>query len=59
LRDIGRAEDGMEEKRTISRLNGAPSVAVGIQKQSGTNTVEVIERIKKELEGYRGSCPTG
>ncbi len=59
LRDIGRAEDGMEEKRTISRYNGAPSVAVGIQKQSGTNTVEVIERIKKELEEVSRLLPNG
>ncbi len=59
LRDIGRAEDGMEEKRTIARYNGVSSVSVGIQKQSGTNTVEVIERIKKELEQISRSLPNG
>jgi len=59
LRDIGRVEDGMEEKRTISRYNGAPSVAVGIQKQSGTNTVEVIGRIKKELQEVLRTLPNG
>jgi HAE1 family hydrophobic/amphiphilic exporter-1 len=59
LRDIGRAEDGMEEKRTISRYNGVASVAVGIQKQSGTNTVEVIDRIKKELEEITRTLPNG
>jgi hydrophobic/amphiphilic exporter-1 (mainly G- bacteria), HAE1 family len=59
IRDIGRAEDGMEEKRTISRFNGEPSVSIGIQKQSGTNTVEVIDRIKKELVKIRKSLPPG
>ncbi len=59
LRDIGRAEDGMEERRTIARYNGIPSVSVGIQKQSGTNTVEVIDRIKKELEQVSGTLPNG
>lgn len=59
LRDIGRAEDGMEEKRTIARYNGVSSVSVGIQKQSGTNTVEVIERIKKELQQISKSLPNG
>jgi len=59
LRDIGRAEDGMEEKRTIARYNGVSSVSVGIQKQSGTNTVEVIERIKRELEQISKSLPNG
>jgi len=59
IRDIGRAEDGMEEKRTIARFNGEPSVSIGIQKQSGTNTVEVIDRIKAEMIKIRKSLPPG
>jgi len=59
IRDIGRAEDGMEERRTISRFNGVPSVNIGIQKQSGTNTVEVIDRVKKELVKIRQQLPPG
>lgn len=59
LRDVGRADDGMEEKRSIARFNGFPAVGLGIQKQSGTNTVEVIERVKKELENIRRSLPQG
>lgn len=59
LRDIGRAEDGMAEKRSIVRFNGVPSVGLGIQKQSGTNTVEVINRVKKELERIKTVLPAG
>ena len=59
LRDIGRADDGMEEKRSIARFNGTPAVGLGIQKQSGTNTVEVIDRIKKELINIRKALPAG
>jgi len=59
LRDVGRADDGMEEKRSIARFNGLPAVGLGIQKQSGTNTVEVIERVKKELENIRRALPQG
>ncbi|MEQ8180692.1 MAG: efflux RND transporter permease subunit, partial [Smithellaceae bacterium] len=59
LRDIGRAEDGMEEKRTISRYNGMATVAIGIQKQSGTNTVEVANRVKKEMEKINKTLPPG
>ncbi len=59
LRDIGRAEDGIEEKRSIARFNGLPAAGMGIQKQSGTNTVEVIDRIKKELVNIRKSLPSG
>jgi HAE1 family hydrophobic/amphiphilic exporter-1 len=59
LRNVGRAEDGMEEKRSIARFNGVSSVSVGIQKQSGTNTVEVVNTIKKELPNIRKSLPQG
>lgn len=59
LRDVGRAEDGLEEKRSIARFNGVSAVGMGIQKQSGTNTVEVIDRIKKELEKIRKTLPPG
>jgi HAE1 family hydrophobic/amphiphilic exporter-1 len=59
LKDIGRAEDSMEEKRSVARFNGTPAVGLGIQKQSGTNTVEVINRIKKELINIRETLPPG
>ncbi len=59
LKDVGRAEDGMEEKRTIGRFNGVSSVNIGIQKQSGTNTVEVVERVKSELGLFRKNLPAG
>ncbi len=59
IKDIGRAEDGMEEKRSIARYNGVSSVNMGIQKQSGTNTVEVIDTVKKELKVIRKTLPAG
>lgn len=59
LSDIGRAEDGMEEVRSISRFNGAPGIGLGIQKQSGTNTVAVVDRIKKELPKITQTLPPG
>jgi HAE1 family hydrophobic/amphiphilic exporter-1 len=59
LRDIGRAEDGMAERRSIVRFNGVPAVGLGVQKQSGTNTVEVINRVKKELARIQTTLPAG
>ncbi|MFQ3574326.1 MAG: efflux RND transporter permease subunit, partial [Thermodesulfovibrionales bacterium] len=59
LKDIGKVEDGMEEKRTIARFNGKPAIGMGIQKQSGTNTVEVIDRVKKELVNIKKTLPPG
>jgi hydrophobic/amphiphilic exporter-1 (mainly G- bacteria), HAE1 family len=59
LRDIGRAEDGMEERRTIVRFNGVPAVGLGVQKQSGTNTVEVVNRVKAEIDKINKTLPPG
>ncbi len=59
IRDIGRVEDGMQEKRSIARYNNVPAVGMGIQKQSGTNTVEVVNRVKKELDKIRSTLPPG
>jgi HAE1 family hydrophobic/amphiphilic exporter-1 len=52
-------EDGQQEKRSIVRFNGIPAVGMGIQKQSGTNTVEVIDRIKKEIAVINKNLPPG
>ncbi|MHB9096996.1 MAG: efflux RND transporter permease subunit, partial [Syntrophales bacterium] len=59
LRDVGKVEDGMEERRTIARFNGIPAVTMGVQKQSGTNTVEVVNAVKKEIEKINKALPPG
>lgn len=59
IKDIGRADDGTEERRSIARFNGIPAVGMGIQKQSGTNTVAVADRVKKEVEAINKTLPPG
>jgi HAE1 family hydrophobic/amphiphilic exporter-1 len=59
LRDVGKAEDGMEERRTIARFNGIPAVTMGIQKQSGTNTVAIVDAVKQEIEKINKTLPPG
>lgn len=49
VRDIGWAEDGTKEQRSLARLNGVPTVQVQILRQSGANTVAVIEAVKENL----------
>lgn len=49
LRDIGYAEDGLEEERSITRFNGKAGVGVSVKRQSGENTVAVAERIKTAI----------
>jgi len=58
VRDVGYAEDGVVEPRSVSRLNGQNAVQLVVRKQSGTNTVEVIDRVKAELDALRPALPT-
>jgi hydrophobe/amphiphile efflux-1 (HAE1) family protein len=57
LRDVGRVEDGTKEQRSLSRLNGVPTVSLEIRRQSGANTIEVINGIKKELPRVASQLP--
>src|SRR5262245_41824094 len=49
IRDIGSAEDGTKEQRTAARINGVPSVVLEVRRQSGENTVAVIEAVTVRL----------
>ncbi len=57
LRDVGRVEDGTKEQRSFSRLNGVPTVTLDIRRQSGANTVEVINGLKAALPRVSGQLP--
>ena len=57
LRDVGHVEDGTKEQRSFSRLNGVPTVTLDIRRQSGSNTVEVINGIKAVLPRVAGQLP--
>ncbi|HLG17177.1 MAG TPA: efflux RND transporter permease subunit [Blastocatellia bacterium] len=57
VRDVGHVEDGVREARTVARLDGEQAVVVEIRKQSGTNTVQVVESVKRRLEEIGKSLP--
>ncbi len=57
LRDVATVTDGVEEPRSLSRLNGQNSVTVVVRKQSGVNSVAVIERVKAKLEELKNVIP--
>jgi hydrophobic/amphiphilic exporter-1 (mainly G- bacteria), HAE1 family len=59
INDIGRVIDGSESNRGGARYNGIPAVGLTIQKQSGTNTVEVVNSVKKEIENIKKTLPPG
>jgi HAE1 family hydrophobic/amphiphilic exporter-1 len=57
IRDIGRAEDGTREERSVSLLNGEPTVTLEVRRQSGANTVAVIESLKSRLPEVKAQLP--
>jgi multidrug efflux pump len=59
LRDVGRAEAGAEDYRTIARAGGKPCVFLGVVKQAKANTVSVARGIREETAAVRGTLPQG
>ena len=57
IRDIGYVEDGVEEARSLARVDGRPTVALEVRKQSGTNTLDVIHAVKARIDKLRPSLP--
>jgi HAE1 family hydrophobic/amphiphilic exporter-1 len=57
IRDIGYAEDGTREQRSIARLDGVPTVTLQVRRQSGSNTVAVIEAVKANLARVQEQIP--
>jgi HAE1 family hydrophobic/amphiphilic exporter-1 len=59
VKDVARVEDGTAEPASVARVNGQPAVVLQIRKQSGTNTVAVIDRVKERLATLRSQLPNG
>ena len=57
IRDIGYVEDGTKEQRSIARLDDVPTVILEVRRQSGANTVAVIEAAKAALEISKAELP--
>ncbi len=59
IKDIAKVEDTHKEVRNYSRTNKKDSLVMMILKQSGANTVKVIDRVKSALKEMRAEIPEG
>ncbi len=59
IQDIGYAEDGTAERRSFASYQGKPAVIMEVRRQTGTNTVQVVEAIEKRLAGLKDELPAG
>ena len=57
IRDVGYAEDGTKEARNSSRLNGKRTVILEVRRQTGANTIDVIEGVKANLSKITAQLP--
>jgi HAE1 family hydrophobic/amphiphilic exporter-1 len=59
IRDVGYAEDGHKEQRTFATYDGTPAVAVELRRQTGANTIQVINNVKARLQSVQQLLPSG
>jgi HAE1 family hydrophobic/amphiphilic exporter-1 len=57
LSDIGRVTDDVQNNKTASWYGKSRSIVLAIQRQPGTNTVAVAERVKAQLERVKADIP--
>jgi HAE1 family hydrophobic/amphiphilic exporter-1 len=59
LKDIGRAEDGVENDKALSWFNGERAIMLAVQRQPGANTVETVRGIREIFPEARAQLPAG
>jgi hydrophobic/amphiphilic exporter-1 (mainly G- bacteria), HAE1 family len=59
ISDLGYTEDGLEEIETAGLLNDKPALLMNVRRQSGTNTVDVIDNLKERLTEIKKTLPPG
>ncbi|HJZ70083.1 MAG TPA: efflux RND transporter permease subunit, partial [Vicinamibacterales bacterium] len=57
--DVARVEDGEAEAETLANVDGTGTVLLQVRRQSGTNTVEVVQSVKERLAELKGALPPG
>jgi HAE1 family hydrophobic/amphiphilic exporter-1 len=57
VRDVAEVVDTTEDVRSLLRINGRPGVRLSVQKQSGTNTVQVADAVRAEIDRVNAEMP--
>jgi HAE1 family hydrophobic/amphiphilic exporter-1 len=58
VRDVADVRDGAKEAKSVARQNGESAIVIGIQKQSGMNTVAVIDAVKERVAEIQATLPS-
>jgi hydrophobic/amphiphilic exporter-1 (mainly G- bacteria), HAE1 family len=57
LRDLGHVLDSVQNDKIAGWVKGVRAVVLAVERQPGTNTVEVVDNIKKLLPTFRDELP--
>ena len=57
LRDVATVEDTTEEARTAAFFDGQRTLVMDVRRQSGQNTVQVVEAVRAKLDTVRRALP--
>jgi HAE1 family hydrophobic/amphiphilic exporter-1 len=57
LRQIASVRDTSQKQTRIIRINGVRGIRLNVNKQSGTNTVEVAKRVRAEIDKINADMP--
>ncbi len=59
LKDVATVSDTYEEARTLSRIHGASSISLSVQKKTEGNTIALVAQLRELVEKRRGDLPDG
>jgi HAE1 family hydrophobic/amphiphilic exporter-1 len=59
LEELGRVIDGVQSDKTAAWFKGKRGIVLAIYRQPGTNTIQVVDAVKKLLPTFRVEVPTG
>ncbi|MFN3992529.1 MAG: efflux RND transporter permease subunit [Tabrizicola flagellatus] len=59
VRDIADILPTLKEPETVTRLNGAPAIAIEVSKRTGANLIETVDQVKAVTEAFRRFLPEG
>jgi CzcA family heavy metal efflux pump len=59
IRDVADVREGAALKRGDGSRSGRPAVIVGVQKQPDANTIDVTQRLDRELDALQQELPQG
>jgi len=59
LSDVAHVEDGAEDVKVLARYNGEPTIAIGILRQRGGNSVAIADEAYRRVAAMQDSMPSG